>query len=143
MSRTETGTGVAERPQAPKPAVRGPARPRPPLSREIVETRFIWVMIGIGVIVGLFAGAAASGQTLTFLAWNKRTGFGVTDPQFGIDASFYAFSLPWWRLVLSFVFTILARSIVRMPSSLLIFSSNSTGVSGESPVEKSGSATRT
>lgn len=30
--------------------------------------------------------------------------FGVTDPQFGKDLGFYAFDLPFYRLVLTFVF---------------------------------------
>ena len=30
--------------------------------------------------------------------------FGVKDPQFGIDISFFAFDLPWYRFVLGFAF---------------------------------------
>ncbi|PRC58072.1 hypothetical protein C6A85_30345, partial [Mycobacterium sp. ITM-2017-0098] len=30
--------------------------------------------------------------------------FGVADPQFGIDLGFYAFDLPFYRLVLSYLF---------------------------------------
>ncbi len=40
MSRTDVDTGVADRPQAPKAAAK-PSRPRPPLSREVVETRIL------------------------------------------------------------------------------------------------------
>ncbi|RYZ28619.1 MAG: UPF0182 family protein, partial [Propionibacteriaceae bacterium] len=90
----------------------GPTSPLLERYREIVETRFIWVMIAIGVVVGLFAGGAASGQTLTFLAWSKRTAFGVTDPQYGMDVSFFVFSYPWWRFVLSFGFTALTVSVI-------------------------------
>jgi multiple sugar transport system permease protein len=57
MSRTGVDTGVAERPQAPKAAAR-PARPRPPLSREVVETRILgvlkWLTIAFFVIATLF-----------------------------------------------------------------------------------------
>ena len=90
----------------------GPTSPLLERYREIVETRFIWVMIALGVVVGLFAGGAASGQTLTFLAWSKRTAFGVTDPQYGMDVSFFVFSYPWWRFVLSFGFTALTVSVI-------------------------------
>ena len=90
----------------------GPTSPLLERYREIVETRFIWVMVGIGVVVGLFAGGAASGQTLTFLAWTKRTAFGVTDPQYGLDVSFFVFSYPWWRFVLSFAFTAMVVSVI-------------------------------
>ena len=90
----------------------GPTSPLLERYREIVETRFIWVMIGVGVLVGLFAGAAASGQSLTFLAWSERTPFGVVDPQYKIDVSFFVFSYPWWRFVLSFAFTALTVSVI-------------------------------
>ncbi|WP_232506398.1 UPF0182 family membrane protein [Microlunatus flavus] len=90
----------------------GPTSPLLERYREIVETRFIWVMVAIGVVVGLFAGAAASGQSLTFLAWSERTGFGVRDPQYGLDVSFFVFSYPWWRFVLSFAFAALTISVL-------------------------------
>lgn len=57
MSRTDVDTGVAERPQAPKAAAT-PSRPRPPLSREVVETRVLgvlkWVTIAFFLIATLF-----------------------------------------------------------------------------------------
>jgi multiple sugar transport system permease protein len=58
MSRTGVDTGVTERPKAPRAPVRRPARPRPPLSREVVETRILgvlkWVTIAFFVIATLF-----------------------------------------------------------------------------------------
>jgi multiple sugar transport system permease protein len=58
MSRTGVDTGVTERPKAPRAPVRRPARPRPPLSREVVETRTLgvlkWVTIAFFVIATLF-----------------------------------------------------------------------------------------
>ncbi len=57
MSRTDVDTGVAERPQAPEPATT-PSRPRPPLSREVVETRVLgvlkWLTIAFFLIATLF-----------------------------------------------------------------------------------------
>ena len=58
MSRTDVDTGVAERPEAPKAPARRPSRPRPPLSREIVETRILgvlkWIMIAFFLVATLF-----------------------------------------------------------------------------------------
>ena len=44
MSRTDVDTGVAERPRPPTAPARRPARPKPPLSREVVETRILGVL---------------------------------------------------------------------------------------------------
>ena len=58
MSRTDVDTGVAERPQPPAAPAKRPARPKPPLSREIVETRVLgvlkWITIAFFVIATLF-----------------------------------------------------------------------------------------
>jgi multiple sugar transport system permease protein len=59
MSRTDVDTGVAGRPQAPEPARRRPARrPKPPLSREVVETRILgvlkWITIAFFLVATLF-----------------------------------------------------------------------------------------
>jgi len=58
MSRTDVDTGVAERPQPPKAPARRPVRPKPPLSREIVETRILgvlkWLTIAFFVLATLF-----------------------------------------------------------------------------------------
>jgi multiple sugar transport system permease protein len=58
MSRTDVDAGVAERPQAPKVTARRPARPKPPLSREVVETRVLgvlkWITIAFFVVATLF-----------------------------------------------------------------------------------------
>ena len=58
MSRTDVDTGVADRARAPSPPRRPARRPRPPLSREIVETRILgvlkWITIAFFVIATLF-----------------------------------------------------------------------------------------
>jgi multiple sugar transport system permease protein len=58
MSRTDVGTGVADRPKAPGRAAGRAARPRPPLSREVVETRILgvlkWITIAGFVAATLF-----------------------------------------------------------------------------------------
>src|SRR5215207_5645486 len=56
MSRTDVDTGVAGRPEAPRAPARRPSRP--PLSREIVETRILgvlkWITIAFFLIATLF-----------------------------------------------------------------------------------------
>jgi uncharacterized membrane protein (UPF0182 family) len=97
-----------------RPRVRasGPSSPLLERYREVLESKFVWVIVALGVVVGLFAGGAASGHALTYLAWQNRTSFGVSDAKFGLDIGFFLFSYPWWRFTLSFVFAALGFSAV-------------------------------
>ena len=79
---------------------------------DVLENRAAWILVGLGVVVGLFAGGAAAGQVETFLAWRNATPFGVTDPQFGLDIGFFVFDYPWWRFVLSFAFSAFGFSAI-------------------------------
>ncbi len=80
--------------------------------REVLESRFVLVMIGLGIVVGLFAGGTAVSHVKTYLAWRHATPFGQTDPKFGLDIGFFVFDYPWWRFVMSFAFTALLFSAV-------------------------------
>ncbi|MEU9120475.1 UPF0182 family protein [Streptomyces sp. NPDC048506] len=91
-------------------------RLRPPLSAMSMEQQSLdryrmsiapfkkWALIAITAVVGLIAGASASGEWRTWLQWVNGVPFGTTDPQFGKDISFYTFDLPWYRFLLSFGF---------------------------------------
>jgi uncharacterized membrane protein (UPF0182 family) len=61
-------------------------------------------VIGIPAVLGLLAGVSATAEWKTWLMWRNSTDFGVTDPQFGMDVSFYMFTLPFLRFVLGFLF---------------------------------------
>jgi uncharacterized membrane protein (UPF0182 family) len=65
------------------------------------------VTIVASVVVGVLGGLSAAGEWTTFLMWRNATPFGVTDPQFGLDLSFYTFTLPFIRFILGFAFTLL------------------------------------
>ena len=65
------------------------------------------VALGLGVIAGL----TASGEWGTYLLWRNATPFGIKDPQFGLDLSFYTFTLPFIRFVLGFAFTLILMTI--------------------------------
>ena len=62
--------------------------------REMVTPYLRWLRIGIAALVGLFTGLVASAGWQTFLLWANRTEWGIEDPQFGRDISFYVFELP-------------------------------------------------
>ncbi|MET9934952.1 MULTISPECIES: UPF0182 family protein [unclassified Streptomyces] len=99
-------------------------RLRPPLSAMSLEQQSLdryrmglapfkkWVLLAVTVLVALIAGASASGQWRTWLMWVNGVKFGQKDPQFGLDVSFYAFDLPWYRFLLAFGFAAAVLSLI-------------------------------
>ncbi|GHH89485.1 UPF0182 protein [Streptomyces capitiformicae] len=99
-------------------------RLRPPLSAMSMEQQSLdryrmgiapykkWLLLGITALVGLIAGASASGQWRTWLMWVNGVPFGEKDPQFGLDVAFYAFDLPWYRFLLGFGFAAAVLSVI-------------------------------
>src|SRR5690606_22923494 len=74
--------------------------------REAVEPLRRVVTIAAPVLVGFFAGVAASAQWRTVLLAFNGSAFGTEDPQFGIDLGFYVFTLPALRFVVSFIMVV-------------------------------------
>ncbi|MGP3999856.1 UPF0182 family membrane protein [Streptomyces sp. 8N706] len=99
-------------------------RLRPPLSAMSVEQQSLdryrmsiapykkWVLLGVTAVVGLIAGASASGQWRTWLLWVNGVPFGTKDAQFDKDVAFYAFDLPWYRFLLGFGFAAAVLSLI-------------------------------
>ncbi|WP_326701758.1 UPF0182 family protein [Streptomyces sp. NBC_01754] len=99
-------------------------RLRPPLSAMSLEQQSLdryrmsvapykkWVLLAITALVGLIAGASASGQWRTWLMYVNGVPFGQKDPQFKLDVSFYAFDLPFYRFLLGFGFAAAVLSLI-------------------------------
>ncbi|GAB2675649.1 UPF0182 family membrane protein [Thalassiella azotivora] len=71
--------------------------------RESLEPLRRLVMVVLPLGLGLFAGSAAAQQWQTTLMWLNRTPFGTRDPEFGMDLSFFVFTLPFLRFVVGFL----------------------------------------
>ncbi|MGN6272112.1 MAG: UPF0182 family membrane protein [Protaetiibacter sp.] len=65
--------------------------------QQVVEPLRRLAMIGIPVLLGLFVGVSTAARWSTVLQYLNRTSFGQVDPQFGLDASFFVFELPFYR----------------------------------------------
>ncbi|GAA2752174.1 UPF0182 family protein [Kitasatospora cinereorecta] len=99
-------------------------RLRPPLAAMSIEQQSLdryrmgiapfrkWLLIGVSLLIGLVAGAAAAGQWRTWMLWTNETPFGVKDSQFHLDVSYYAFELPWYQFVLGFAFSAVIVSLL-------------------------------
>ncbi len=72
--------------------------------RTAVMTHLRLFAIGIPAPIGVVAGLVAQSYWARIQLYLHGGDFGITDPQFGKDLGFYAFDLPFYRLVLSFLF---------------------------------------
>lgn len=97
-----------------RPRIRAGAPTTPLLERyrEALESRFMVIVLVVSILMGLFGGGAALGRSAIYLAWMNAQPFGTKDPKFGLDISFFVFSYPWWRFVLSFAFAVLVLAAI-------------------------------
>ncbi|WP_298455972.1 UPF0182 family protein [uncultured Cellulomonas sp.] len=80
--------------------------------REAVEPLRKLVMVAGPALLGFFAGAAASQQWETVQLWMNGVPFGRQDPQYGLDLSFFVFTLPGLRFVVSFLMAVVVISTI-------------------------------
>jgi len=81
------------------------------------------VLIG-GLVLAVFMGLLAAGHWLTALQFVNRSGFGVADPAFGRDVSFYVFTIPAFRAAESWLFTglvLIVLSVVAVYAVVLTY----------------------
>ena len=69
--------------------------------RTAVMTRPKLIGIGVPVVIGIIAGFVAQNSWEKIQLFLHGGSFGVNDPQFGMDLGFYAFDLPFYRMVCS------------------------------------------
>ncbi|MCB0931386.1 MAG: UPF0182 family protein [Mycobacterium sp.] len=72
--------------------------------RMAVLTKLRAFAFGVPAVIGVLAGLVAQGYWMRVQLFLHGGNFGVVDPQFGRDLGFYAFDLPFYRLLLTFVF---------------------------------------
>ena len=75
------------------------------------------VFVGLALVLFYFGGSSASQLWETWLLFKNSTPFGVTDAQFGMDISFFAFKLPMYQALVAWgistlVFAIIGSTIV-------------------------------
>jgi uncharacterized membrane protein (UPF0182 family) len=100
--------------------------------RSALEPRRRLIVIGISAVLGLFTGITAQAQWQTWLQWRNGTQFGIKDPQFGIDLSYYTFTYPFQRFILGLLFTAIVLSLLAAVAVHYLFG----GVRLQTPGEK-------
>lgn len=71
-----------------------------------------WVLLALSIALFYFAGSSGSQLWSVWLLFKNSTTFGVKDPQFGIDISFFAFKLPMWQTLIGWAISTLVLSII-------------------------------
>lgn len=89
------------------PAGRGDAGASMRGYREAVEPVRKLLFIGVPCLIGLMTGSGFSSNWQAVLTWIYRTPFGERDPQFGLDMSFFVFSLPLLEALSGFLVNVL------------------------------------
>ena len=80
--------------------------------RVMVEPRKRLVLAGVMVLALFAAGMSAQGKWQTWLLWLNGGRFGVQDPQFHRDISFYAWDYPAYRVMLGFGFSAVLFALI-------------------------------
>lgn len=80
--------------------------------RTAVMSRLRLVGIGIPATIGLLAGVVAQSYWVRIQLFLSGGDFGIKDPQFGKDMGFYAFQLPFYRLVVGFLLVTVFLALV-------------------------------
>lgn len=70
------------------------------------------VTAGLAFVLFYFAGSAGSQLWTSWLLFRNSTPFGVKDPQFGLDISFFAFRLPFWQSLLEWGISTVIISLI-------------------------------
>ncbi|NCU96290.1 MAG: UPF0182 family protein, partial [Actinobacteria bacterium] len=70
------------------------------------------VSIAIFLAIFYFAGTAGSRFWQPWLLFRNSTDFGVVDPQFGLDISFFAFRLPMWQALIGWGISTIILSLI-------------------------------
>jgi len=97
-----------------RPAFRGISAEQQGLDRYRVAIdpfRRVLVIVVAGVL-GLITGVSAASEWQTALQFFNSQPFRSKDVQFGLDLSFFAFRLPFWRFLVGFGFGVIVVSLI-------------------------------
>src|SRR3954447_736064 len=80
--------------------------------RTAVMSRLKLIGIGIPAIIGFFAGIVAQTYWERIQLFLHGGDFGIKDPQFDMDLGFYAFQLPFYQMVLGYLFVAVFLALI-------------------------------
>ena len=85
--------------------------------RQAVTPIRTWLVIGLAVLLGIFAGTSGAGEWRTYMLWRNGVPFQREDAYFGKDIGFFVFDLPWYHFLTDFV---MAVSVVALLAAAVV-----------------------
>ncbi len=98
--------------------------------REAIEPLRKVVMVGGPMVIGLFAGLTAQASWDTFQLWLNKVPFGIKDPEFNLDYSFYVFTLPVLNFAVNFLLTALVMAAIGAVATHYLYGGVTIGSNG-------------
>lgn len=83
--------------------------------------RVMWLVLGGAAIISVFVGMSTSTQWEAVLIYLNRSDFGVVDPLFNLDVSFFMFTLPIWAAARSWLIFLLTVSLIAVALTTGLF----------------------
>lgn len=80
--------------------------------RQAITPIRTWLVIGMAVLLGIFAGTSGAGEWRNYLLWRNSVPFKQKDAYFDKDISFYVFELPWMHFLVDFVMAVAVVSLL-------------------------------
>ena len=80
--------------------------------RDAVTPIRTWLLIGVSLVLGAFAGSSAVGQWRHYLLWRNGVPFGSNDAYFHKDIGFYVFDLPWLHYLVDFTMAVTVVALI-------------------------------
>ena len=71
-----------------------------------------WIVLALSIGLFYFSGSSGSLLWSTWLQFKNSTEFGIKDPQFNMDISFFAFKLPFWQTLISWAISTIVLAII-------------------------------
>jgi uncharacterized membrane protein (UPF0182 family) len=97
-----------------RPTTRFDPNRQPWRSRFLRYEKYVrnWLIVAIALYVGVRTGTAASRRWQTYVMWKHAQPWHRTDPQFHRDISYYVSVLPFHRMVISYLSSIVVTCLV-------------------------------
>jgi uncharacterized protein len=80
--------------------------------RDVITPIRVWVVVGVALVVGAFAGGSGLSNWRTYLLWRNGQSFGQDDPYFNRDIGFYVFDLPWAHFIVNYSMAVFVIAII-------------------------------